>query len=550
MDTIKKKRKPRSLCLILVKNRLIAQLGINVFRYEKDKKKRNSKIAVSIAVIICLFMAVTYSGGIAYGYGYLGMTELIPGIGLVISSLITLFFTMFKANGELFGFKDYDIIMSLPIPVSTIINSRFLNMYIWNTFITLLIMLPMGIVYGYFQKAALGFYIMWIVGVFLAPLIPTTIAAVFGGVITAISSKFKYASAASTIFSIIFIVALLAVSMTTTSPDTGLGRYLNQETGNLNIKALNSIVPVISDSLNQIYPPAKLFTEGIVNGSIKSFLLFSGISVGWYGLFVFLLSLKYRQINSALTSHGSRGNYKITILHQGSMRLALYKKTILRILKSTVCATNLLIGCILAILLSVAMFIMGPQKVLESMELSNYTHVVKSSAGFVIAAIVCMTNTAVISLALEGKNIWLVKSLPIPPKVLYDSYLLTNFTFTIPTSVICSILFGFSLKMGVETILVLFTTITFSIFTGVIGIFVGNRMAYYDWQEETQLVKQSLMSLIGMLGGMIFIFISGFIVNIGILPVGANMLTFILDILLLLLAAIIYIKESTRPVKE
>jgi len=551
MNNIDVKTEGQNLCRLLVKNRLIAQLGINVFRYEKDTRKKNSKIAVTIILIICLIMFVGYCGGMAYGYVYMGLTELIPGIALIISSLITLFFTMFKANGELFGFKDYDMVMSLPVPVRTIINSRFLNMYFWNTFITLLVMFPMGIVYAYFAKPSLSFYIMWLVGIFLTCLIPTTVAAIFGAGITAISSKFRYASAVSTILSIVFVVIFFVFSTTNVTSNTGFGEIFDSVTGNIDIEAFSAMAPVISDSLNQVYPPAKLFTKAVVNGSIGSFLLFAGISIGWYALFVLLLSVKYRQINTALTSHRSRADYKLEALHQGSMLLALYKKTIMRILKSTVCATNLLIGCVLAVLLAVAMLIAGPDKVMQGLNASDYMHIVKNAACYVIAVMVCMTNTATVSLALEGKNIWLIKSLPISPKILYDSYLLTNLTFTVPTSIVCSVLFSISLKTGfVGTALMILTPLTFSLFTAVAGIFIGNRMAYYDWQEEIQLIKQSIMIGIGLLGGMVLITICGVIANIGILPIATNMITFILNMLFLVLTAVIYLNESNRPVKE
>lgn len=550
MNNIDLKTERKNLCWLLVKNRLIAQLGINVFRYEKDKRKRNSKIAVTAALIFCLIMIVGYCGGMAYGYAYLGLAELIPGIALVISSLITLFFTMFKANGELFGFKDYDMVMSLPVPVRTIINSRFLNMYFWNTFITLLVMFPMGIVYACFAKPSFGFYIMWLAGIFLTCLIPTTVAAIFGAVITAISSKFRYASAVSTILSIVFVVVFMVFSMTTTTSDTGLGKMFDSETGNIDEEAFSAMAPVISDGMNRMYPPAKLFTEAVVNGNLGSFLLFAGISIGWYALFVLLLSVKYRKINTALTSHMSRADYKLETLHQGSMLSALYKKTIMRILKSTVCATNLLIGCVLAVLLAVALLIAGPEKVIQSLNASDYMYIVKNAACYVIAAMVCMTNTAAISLALEGKNIWLIKSLPIPPKILYDSYLLTNLTFTVPTSIVCSVLFSISLKTGfIGTALMILTPLNFSLFTAVAGIFIGNRLAYYDWQEETRLIKASMMSGIGLLGGMALIIICGVIANIGLLPIATNMFTFTLNILFLVLTAVIYLHESSRPVK-
>jgi ABC-2 type transport system permease protein len=233
------------------------------------------------------------------------------------------------------------------------------------------------------------------------------------------------------------------------------------------------------------------------------------------------------------------------------MLSALYKKTIMRILKSTICATNLLIGCVLAVLLAVAMVISGPEKVMRSLEISDSMQIVKGAACYVVAAMVCMTNTAAVSLALEGKNIWLIKSLPISPKILYDSYLLTNLTFTVPTSIVCSVLFSISLKTGfIGTALMILTPLTFSLFTAAAGIFIGNRMAYYDWQDETQLIKQSMMSLIGILGGLALIAICGVIANIGILPMTANMITFILDVLFLVLTAVIYINESKRPIKE
>ena len=551
MNNIDIKAEQKNLCWLLVKNRLIAQLGINVFRYEKDTHKRNIKIVLTAVIIICLIIFAGYCGTMAYGYAYLGLTELIPGIAMVISSIVTLFFTMFKANGELFGFKDYDMVMSLPIPVRTIINSRFLNMYLWNTFATLLVMLPMGIVYASFTKPPLGFYIMWIIGMFLTCLIPTTVAAIFGAVITAISSKFRYAGTVSTILSIAFVIVIMVFPMIATSTDTGLGKMFDSETGNIDAAAFSAMAPVISDSLNRIYPPVKLFTKAVVNGNIGSFVTFAGISIGWYAAFVFLLSVKYRQINTAITSHISRADYKLVTLHQGSMLSALYRKTIMRILKSTICVTNLLIGCVLAVLLSAAMVVAGPEKVMQGLEMSDYMQIVKGAACYVVAAMVCMTNTAAVSLALEGKNIWLIKSLPISPKILYDSYLLTNLTFTVPTSIVCSILFSISLKMGfIGTALMILTPLTFSLFTAAAGIFIGNRMAYYDWQEETQLIKQSMMSLIGILGGMVLITICGAIANTGIFPFTTNMITFILDILFLALTAVIYMSESKRPIKE
>lgn len=541
--------KTKSLLWLLVKNRLMAQLGIHIYKHEKDKRKKNSRIALTIAIGICILVLLSYSAGIAYGYSYLGLTELIPGIAMVISSLLTLAFTMFKTNGELFHYNDYDMIMSLPISVRTVVNSRFLNMFIWNTFMTFLVMFPMGIVYASFMKPSFGFYVMWLIGILLASMIPTTLAAVLGALITAVSARFKYAHAVSTILSLLLVIGIVVISMTMSTDSTFIKLFDSQ--GNPDTNAFKSLAPVISESLNKVYPPVKLFTRAVVDMNLGSFFLFIGISIGWYELFIYLLSLKYKQINTALTSQKSNSSYVLRTLHEKSMLLALYKKTILRILKSTVCTTNLLIGCLLAIVLSIAIVIVGPEKVVNGLDAPEYMGIVKNGAAYLISGMVCMANTSIISLSLEGKNVWLIHSLPIAPKTLYDSYLLTNWTFTLPTSLLCSILFSVSLHTGIAgTIILIVTPVIYALFTSIIGIFIGNRLAYYDWPGETQLVKQSFLSMMGILGGMIFIIICGTIVNAGILPVNSNTLTIILDIILLVLALFIYKNESTRPIKK
>ncbi|WP_035051890.1 ABC transporter permease [Carnobacterium pleistocenium] len=543
--------KRKNLCWLLAKNRLIEQLGINTFRYEKNRHKRNSRIAVTAAISIVLIMILLYCGGIAYGYVQLGMTDLIPSMALFISSLFTLSFSLFKSNGEFFDFSDYDLLMSLPLPVRTIINSRFLNMYIWNTFIALLVMLPMGIIYLFVERPDFASYFMWLVSIFLVSLIPTTVAAIFGAVVTGISSKFRYTSAVTTILSIVSLVILMLFFMTASTSTIGLGELMNTQTGTINVDAFSTLVPFISDKLNQLYLPTKLFKEAIVDENVLSFLFFFVISIGLYSIFLLLLFPKYKQINTALTSHVSKKNYKIGVLHQSEMLMALYKKTMMRILKSTVCATNLLVGCVLAILLAISTIIVGPEKIIQSLDLVDYLPIIKNAAGYVVAAMVSMTNTAAISLALEGKNVWLIKSLPISPKILYDSYLLTNLTFTIPTSIICSILFSISLETNwIETSMLIVTPISFSLFTAVAGIFIGNRMAYYDWRDETQLVKQSLMSLIGMLGGMVVILVSGVIAISGVFSLTINIMTFSVNAFILMFTILLYLHECNRPIKQ
>jgi ABC-2 type transport system permease protein len=112
-------------------------------------------------------------------------------------------------------------------------------------------------------------------------------------------------------------------------------------------------------------------------------------------------------------------------------------------------------------------------------------------------------------------------------------------------------LFSIALKTSfAATLIIILMPLAFSFLSAVLGIFIGNRMAFYDWQEETHLVKQSLMSILGMLGGLVVIVLFGAIAILELLPVDSKLISLIFIVLFLLCAAVIYLKESNRPIKE
>ena len=51
----------------LLKIRLITQLGLNTFKYEKDKKKKQNKILLSASIALVGVMLMLYCGASAYG---------------------------------------------------------------------------------------------------------------------------------------------------------------------------------------------------------------------------------------------------------------------------------------------------------------------------------------------------------------------------------------------------------------------------------------------------------------------------------------------------
>ena len=62
----------------LTKLQLQNLYGLNVFRYTKDKKKKNTTIALGFVYALLVVMVAFYIGGAAFAYTYLGMEEIVP----------------------------------------------------------------------------------------------------------------------------------------------------------------------------------------------------------------------------------------------------------------------------------------------------------------------------------------------------------------------------------------------------------------------------------------------------------------------------------------
>ncbi|PFK46792.1 permease [Bacillus cereus] len=522
----------KSNMLALLKIRLITQLGLNTFKYEKDRKKKRNKIFISATIVFVFVMLMVYSGASAYGFVQLGVGEVIPVYAFVISSLFVLVFTIFKANGELFAFRDYDFLMSLPIRVSTVITSRFLYLYVLNTLFSIIIMLPMGAVYCIYEDPSIFFYFMWFITLFTVSLVPTTIAAVFGACITAIASKFKHANKVNTILSLIAMITF--------------GFFMfKQGNAKYSLTDIEGIGVIISEQLLKVYPLAHMFQKAIVDTNVIAFILFVSISFIWYYLFVKILSYKYKQINTGISTHYMRSDYKINRMKEEKVLIALYKKEQKRFFSSTVYVINIGMGVIIAVIFSLAVVVVGPSQFIGY---PGIEMLLQKIAPFVVSAMIAMTCTTCVSLSLEGKNVWIMKSLPLTPKVIYDSKILMNLSLSIPTSVISAILMIIGLKPDIWTaILLIITPIAYSFFSAVWGIFINNRFGYYDWVSETQVIKQSMGAFLGMFGGMVMAVIPALLIGTSLIS-NYRVCTFVVVVMISIMTAVLYNNESKRGI--
>ncbi len=105
---------------------------INRARYTKEKKVKNRAIGAMIGMFFLYAMMMGYFFASCIGLGVMGLQETIPEMCAISVSAVAFLFSVFKVNGYLFNFKEYDMLMALPYSPSDIAAAKFLYMYYFN----------------------------------------------------------------------------------------------------------------------------------------------------------------------------------------------------------------------------------------------------------------------------------------------------------------------------------------------------------------------------------------------------------------------------------
>lgn len=72
-------------------------------------------VMMGAVALLLVGMMTLYSVGMAFVLEPAGLLDLVPGLMMAVASVLSLVTTVYKAPGLLFAFKDYDLLMSLPV---------------------------------------------------------------------------------------------------------------------------------------------------------------------------------------------------------------------------------------------------------------------------------------------------------------------------------------------------------------------------------------------------------------------------------------------------
>ncbi|MEF9958780.1 MAG: hypothetical protein RR090_04840 [Niameybacter sp.] len=489
----------------LVKVQLLSTGGINKMLHEHDANKKRKMLGMAVGFlligILCLCMSIVYNGALLINLVQWKMETLYLPLVMTLTSLFLFITTIYKVSGTLFGVKDYDTLMALPIPTSYIVASRMIWLYSMNFLFLCVIMLPAGVLYSVMVEGSLIFWVKYIISLICVPLIPIIAGAVIGTIITAIASRFRHTSIVSIIISMLVVVAIFAATGT-----------IGQVSENL-LEHVDLLGEMMQSFIQKVYPLALVYGVGVCGNNIGRFLSFIGLSLGSFILFAILLGSKYKTIQTGLMSASAHRVYRLGELKGKSSLMGLYQKEIRRYISSTLYVMNTAIGGVMLLVAAVGLCVVDISQLESMLGIPNVDIYLGQFAPLAMSLFMILTCTTASAISLEGKNLWILKSLPIKIEEIFISKILVQLTVTLPAVLMSGIIIIVVFQLNlIQSVLIFVLPSAYSILMGIMGLIINIKYPRLDWTSEVQVIKQGAATMIAMVIGLLSLVIPSIII--------------------------------------
>lgn len=406
----------------------------------------------------------------------------------VIAVLFGVFGSVFNTYTGLYLSKDNDLLLSMPIPVQTIVASRIITVYVMSLVYSAAVSLPSAIVYFVFASLNAAKVVGAVVSVIGLSVFSATLSCALGWIVAKVSGKLKNKTFLKVLLALVFFALYYFVFFK----------------GNDYIAALAQNAGKYAQAIKSDFYPLYF-----VGSSACEWLSMAVVNVVNAGLFV----LVYRIISKSFigiataTSAETKKKYKAEKGKAKSANAALLAKEFKRLASSSLYLLNACFGVLIMPVGGVALLVKGRDLLAQ---ITQVYAVGQSLCAFVGIMAVCimvtMVDTAIPSVSMEGKSVWIVKSLPITSWQIIRAKLFVQL-----------ILCGVPALFTTVCAFVAFKCTLWQVVTGVLAIaaFVaaysltcmalGIKTANLNWTNEAIPIKQNFAVALAPLFGFVYV---------------------------------------------
>ena len=476
----------------------IMSLFAGLFRKGRSGKRRSKKAIVMIC-LLAFYLAMTFMTFTGIMFNSLAGPFFEVGIGWFYFSLVGLsvfslcfFSIIFMVQPQIFGARDNELLLSMPVRPSMIVAGRLSALLIIEYIFAAIVLVP-----AYMVLLMRGFLILiptlgivfFFAAAVLVPLLSLALGCLIGWLITLLSSRVARGKTVIMLFlSLFFLSAYVWIF-------SGLNEH---------IAVLIDQGAEMAEDMRRTLPPVYHLGIAVEEGSVLSFVILALFVLVPFSVMCVLLSASLFRLSSNL-----RGGRKVVYSEKKprvlTIRAALLLKELRRYWSLPMYILNASLG-VLATIAATVILIVHPDLFLVPLEeiLEIVPDIEIGLIGVImLAAIAILNNVSAPSISLEGKQLWIPKSLPmLPGDILLAKAAMHVVVCGVPSllaGVVC--IFALPVTGALPIVLTIVLPAALTVMSALVGVTVNLRFPRFDWTNPIQPVKQGLSSILTLFGG-------------------------------------------------
>lgn len=464
-----------------------------VYRDKKSGKRRSTRGIVRYALLYLLLFvflgAIFYFAGSALCAPLLsaGMGWLYWCLMGLIAVFLGVFGSVFNTYSSLYRARDNDLLLSMPVPPSRILLARLSGVYAMGLLYELIVMIPALLARILAAPVRLAGVCFALLSMVMLSLIVLVLSAVLGWVIALVAGRLKRKNGITVLISLIFF----AVYYYMCSHAYVVLQMLVQDAAGIGARMKAWVYP--------------LYQMGLAaEGDALAMLIFAAMAGAL--LAVVWLVLERSFLRLATVNRGeARRVYREKRAKPRSVGAALLAKELRRFVGSANYMLNCGLGILFMPLAAIALIWKG-----ELIRQITEQFLTAPQTALLAVAAVCMLTTmndmTAPSVSLEGKNLWLARSLPVSPQQVLLAKLELHLILTlIPAAVLLAAVEWVLRPSILYAVLMVVAVVLYVVLMGAVGLAANLRMPNLTWSSEIVPIKQSAAVAAALFGGWVLV---------------------------------------------
>lgn len=437
-----------------------------------------------------------------------------------------IFGTVFTTQSQMYQAKDNELLLAMPLKPSAIIGSRVVVLYLLTFVFVAAVMLPAGLLYCTEVGFSASFIVIYLVGMVLITLLTQAVTCLLGWLLHFLLAGFKHKAIVATVFmTAVMILYFIGIN----------------QLENLMMLLVENGGKIASAIQSFAWP---FYALGVACfGDAVQLLLLALACVVVFGIVTAILNVTF--VKAMLAGGKTKGASKQKRDEKvRSVQGTICKKEAKRFFSSTTYLVNVGMGLFMIIAFVGAGIILRNRisMALATMFEGNECFIMPAILVAAMGFLASMTPISAPSVSLEGKHIWILRSMPIRGEEVLKAKFRFHCIACVPLAAACTLVLGFVYGCGwIDTILAAVSASLLFVLCGILGIVFNMCFPRLDWPNEAAPCKQS-MAVFFSIFGMMFISIGyGALVFVGIKLLGKENSTLVLGIVMALFAVINYL---------